>query len=469
MIRNTLRTIRPKVIVPRISRPAQHKPQMAANYITPKAKILAWCIFLVFFIEQGTLGLFPKQLYFLYRNVRISDFLIYGLIIYSFFNAKEYYSYYSSKLTIIIKVLLIYFLFHFIVSAISFDYNIVEYFFRLKGVWSGFMLFPFLLLMKRGGVNYLIKLIFPVAVVSNILYILSALTGIAFMPGLGIDVQNLPGGIQVFRVFGGTFYGEFFFLGFIFKWITTRFRVIELFPVILFIIPHILAFGRSAWVYFSFCILLMMLWNMLRKKDFKLLVRQIVIISLLGMAVIYTFTRFVPRADFLAIALQARVEQGKDDYLEETGTYGSRLANIQALIDLWYNSNVFFGIGMHPLWVVKPETVEESIYAWGFSDVKWASILAAYGITGIAIAIFYQIYYFLISFNIARKKKTVDLYSFFAIAMLAQLLFDSIINYSYNLFTLGLWGMSMYVAFLSASVIYSYVNLQNEEVSASHN
>ena len=37
---------------------------------------------------------------------------------------------------------------------------------------------------------------------------------------------------------------------------------------------------------------------------------------------------------------------------------------------------------MHPLWVIKPETVEEYSYTWGFSDVGWASVLAAYGLVG---------------------------------------------------------------------------------------
>jgi hypothetical protein len=45
---------------------------------------------------------------------------------------------------------------------------------------------------------------------------MSAVTGIAFLPDIGIAEQNLPGGLKVFRVYGGTFYGELFFLGFIY-------------------------------------------------------------------------------------------------------------------------------------------------------------------------------------------------------------------------------------------------------------
>ena len=59
------------------------------NYLTANAKILAWGIFLIFFIENGTLGLIPKDFYFVYRNMRISDFLLYGLTIYSFYDAKD--------------------------------------------------------------------------------------------------------------------------------------------------------------------------------------------------------------------------------------------------------------------------------------------------------------------------------------------------------------------------------------------
>lgn len=463
MLRISSNILRPKTIQHRLSTGLKKQEELAKfkeNFISPQAKILAWFIFLYFFIESGTLGLLPKQVYYVYRNIRFSDLILYGLIIYSFFRAKEFYEYYGSKLTIIIKILLFYFAFQFIVSAILYDYSLVEYFFRLKVLWATFMVFPFLLLMKRNGVTYLIKLILPVAIVSNILYILSSLTGIAFLPDIGIEKQDLPGGLQVYRVYGGTFFGQMFFLGFIFKWITDKFRVYQLGLVILFVIPHILAFGRSAWMYFSFTIVIMFILNVLRKKDFKIIIRQSVLIVVLILTIIYSFNKLIPQATYLTDALEARVEQGKDDYMKEKGTYGSRLANINALIDLWSNSNVVFGIGMHPMWVIKAETEEEKIYVWGFSDVKWASVLAAYGISGIAIAAFFQIFFFIIGFRVLRKKKNMDIYAFFSTVLLSQLMFDSLINYSYNLFTMGHWGLSTSVSFCIAAVIFNYENIK---------
>src|SRR5205814_7430741 len=65
------------------------------------AKLLAWGIFLIFFIENGTIGLLPKQAYFVYRNVRISDLLLYFLAVYSLFNTKEFAELYKSRNLII--------------------------------------------------------------------------------------------------------------------------------------------------------------------------------------------------------------------------------------------------------------------------------------------------------------------------------------------------------------------------------
>ena len=191
-----------------------------SNFLTQNAKILAWGLFLFFFIENGTLGLVPRQFYFVYRNMRISDFLLYGLTLYSFYNIKEFLPLYKSKAFLLPKLLLTYFIFQFIFSFLKYDYNLFEFFFRLKGLWMCFLVFPFLLLLKRNGLGYLIKLMLPVAVVSNILYIMSAVTGTAFLPDIGIAEQSLPGGLKVFRVYGGTFYGELFFLGFIYTWMT---------------------------------------------------------------------------------------------------------------------------------------------------------------------------------------------------------------------------------------------------------
>lgn len=430
------------------------------NYLTINAKLLAWGIFLIFFIENGTLGLIPKQFYFVYRNMRISDFLLYALTIYSLYEVKEYRNLFSSRALLIPKLLLIYFLFQFIISSIMYDYNFIELFFRLKGIWMCFLVFPFLLLIKRRAFGYLVKLMLPVAIVSNALYILSALTGIAFLPDIGISEQNLPGGLKVFRVYGGTFYGELFFLGFIYYWLTKKFRVYQLFLAILFIIPHILAFGRSAWIYFILTIAIMIIWYTLKKRAFKFAFRQIVVMAVLLGGLGYAFTRFLPQSDYYIEAIGARVEQGQEDYKYKEGTYGTRIANIEALLRLWQSSNIFIGIGMHPLWVVKPETVEENIYAWGFSDVGWASVLTAYGLVGFILAVLFQVYYFVISIKLLKQTKYNDLLIFFVLVFLSRLFFDSVLNITYSALSVGLWGFWT-TTFYIAAIVYKYENINN--------
>jgi len=430
------------------------------NYLTLNAKLLAWGIFLIFFFENGTLGLIPKQFYFVYRNMRISDFLLYALTAYSLFNVKEFSKYYHSRALLLPKILLVYFLFQFVVSSIMYDYNFIELFFRLKGIWMCFLIFPFLLLIKRRALGYLIKIMLPVAIVSNFLYILSAITGVAFLPDIGISEQNLEGGLKVFRVYGGTFYGELFFLGFIYQWMTKKFRVYQLFLAILFIIPHILAFGRSAWVYFALTIILMLIWYAVKQKEFRVALRQIIIVTVLLSALLYTFTRFLPQSDYLIDALEARVAQGQEDYKYKEGTYGTRLANIAALITLWQSSNIFIGIGMHPLWVVRPETVEETIYAWGFSDVGWASVLTAYGLIGFLLAVLFQIYYLVLCLKIMKNSMHNDLLVFFVIVYFSRLIFDTFVNYSYSGLSVGLWGFFS-STFYIAALVYKYENIKD--------
>jgi len=427
------------------------------NYLTQNAKVLAWGLFLFFFIENGTLGLVPKQFYFIYRNMRISDFLLYGLTLYSLYNAKEYTNLLKSRSFLIPKLLMFYFIFQFLLSFLLYDYNILEFFFRLKGLWMCFLVLPFMLLLKRGGLGYLIKLMLPVAIVSNILYIMSALTGIAFLPDIGIAEQNLPGGLKVFRVYGGTFYGELFFLGFIYTWITKKFKTYQLFLAILFIIPHILAFGRSAWIYFSFTVVVMLIWHALRVKEFRTVLRQIVIVAILGGGLLYGFIKFVPTSDYLVNAIDARVTQGQDDLKYKEGTYGSRLANIAAMLTLWENNNIFFGIGMHPLWVVSPLTVEETIYAWGFSDVGWASVLVAYGLFGFTLAVLFQIYYLINTFKVMKNTRNNDILVFLILVFFTKLFYDSVINYSYMGLTVGLWGFWS-VSISIAALVYKYEN-----------
>jgi hypothetical protein len=430
-----------------------------SSIIPQNAKLLAWGIFLIFFIENGTLGLIPKQYYFVYRNVRISDLLLYGLTLYSLYNNKEFYKLFKSKALIIPKLILLYLLFQFIMSSILYEYNPIEFFFRLKGIWMSMLVFPFLLLLQRNGFGYLIKLILPVAVVSNILYILSAITGIKFLPEIGIAEQSLPGGLKVFRVYGGTFYGELFFLGFIYYWITKKFRLYQLGLTIIFIIPHILAFGRSAWTFFSLTIIFMLIWYALKKREFRVAFRQIIIFSILGVTLIYAFIKLIPHSDYMLEAIEARIIQGQEDIKFKEGTYGTRIANIQAMINLWQSTNIFVGIGMHPMWVVKPETAQEVIYAWGFSDVGWASVLTAYGLIGFILAIIFQLYYFINAAKILRQSIYNDILIFFVLVFFSRMFFDSVINFTYAGLTVGLWGFFS-SAFYIAALVYKkeYIN-----------
>lgn len=423
------------------------------------AKMLAWGVFLFYFIESGTLGLLPQNFYFVYRNIRVSDFIMYGLTIYSLFCTKDFRKVYQSKASVILKLMLLYLLAQFFVSCTLYDYNVLEYFFRLKGIWTSFMVFPIMLLIERKAFGYIIKLVLPVAIVSNVLYILSSITGVAFLPGIGIVKQSLPGGLEVFRVYGGTFYGEWFFLGFIYTWVTSKFRLYQLPLVILFALPQILAFGRSAWIYYVLTIIVMMVWFAMKKKNFKVAFKQVILISVLGLVLVYTFMKFIPNSDYLSNAIQARILQGQDDYTNNEGTYGTRLASVDALIQLWLNNNVLFGIGMHPLWVVKAETVEEVIYAWGFNDVGWASILAAYGLVGFLLALYFQSSFMYYGLKILKNTKQYDVYTFLVLAFVVRLFFDSVINYSYAFFTTGLWGFESTVLFVAALVCkYEHLN-----------
>jgi hypothetical protein len=426
-------------------------------FLTRNAKFLAWVIFFIFFIENGTLGLIPRQFYYLYRNVRISDILMYAVIIYSLFNIKEYWDLYSSRAFIIVKIFLTYIILQFIGSAIVYDYNnVIEFFFRLKGVWFSFLVFPYMLLLKRKALPYLIKIVFPFAVISNILYIISSVTGVAMMPDISVVKLKLPGGIEVSRVFGGTFFGEIFFLGFIYLWITKKFKLYQLFFVILFIVPHILAFGRAAWIFFIFTIVLIYFWNLLKNKNIKVLIRQVALTIILVASLIYGLREFVPQSDTLAEALGSRLEQGQENVEYKEGTYGTRLLNIAALTNLWLDNNILVGIGMHPMWVIKPETAEESIYAWGFSDIRWAGVLAAYGLIGFILAIVFQIYYMVISLKILKHNVKNDLLIFFILVFLSQLLFDSFINYTYYLTTIGLLGISSSTCLFLTALIYKH-------------
>jgi hypothetical protein len=423
--------------------------------IKPNAKLLAITFFLYFFIESSTLGLIPKQFYFVYRNIRISDLLLYAMTIYSFYNIKEYRELFASNMLIIPKLFLTYLFVQFIVSSILYAYNPLELFFRLKNIWSSFLIFPMLLLLKRKGFGYLVRLILPVAIVSNVLYILSAVTGVAFLPDVDIAQQNLPGGLKVYRVFGGTFYGELFFLGFVYIWITKKFSFYQAMLAMLFITPHILAFGRNAWFYFTFSVVVMLIWNAMRKRDFRTAFRQFAIVTVFAGLLFVVFSRFIPESDVMFEAIEARVQQGESDLKYNEGTYASRMANLTALLQLWQSGNVLFGIGMHPMWIIKPLTVEENIYAWGLSDIGWAGVLTAYGLVGFLLALIFQIYYFVKSYGICKNTRYTDILVFFALVLLIRLFFDSVISYSYKGLSTSIFGFGA-IAISIAALVYKF-------------
>jgi hypothetical protein len=315
-----------------------------------------------------------------------------------------------------------------------------------------FLVFPFLLLLKREGLGYLAKIILPFAVISNIFYILSATSGVTLMPDTDIVQQDLPGGLKVYRVFGGTFFGEVFMLGIIFYWNEYRFKLLYVPFVILFGLPHLLAFGRGAWISFALTIFFIIIWSSIRKHNLKTFIRQVVTIMVTVSVFAYVYNQFVPRSEELTEAIEARIQQGQEDYRYGEGTYGTRMANIQALLNLWL-TNPIFGIGMHPMWVIKPVTTEENIYSWGFSDVRWASVLAAYGAIGFLFAILFQLFYVIFSFRLLREIRTIDISYFFLLIFLTGMLRDTIISYSFILTTVNLFALGTLVAFTSQTCV----------------
>lgn len=437
------------------------------EYITSlKSRGVALAIFLYYFIESGTLGLLPEKLYFVYRNMRISDFILYALIVYSLICYKEYKDLFKSRSFLIVKLFLAYIVLEFAVSFLRYEFNPIEYFFRLKGLWSSFLILPYMLLIKRSGLPFLVKLIFPVAVISNFLYLLTALTGIPFLPDVNIIRQQLPGDIEVYRVYGGTFYGELFFLGFIYFWITKRFRMWQMFFVVLFAFPHVLAMGRLAWLGFSFTIIVMIILNSLRKRDFRIVFRQALIIIVLSVSLVISFLRFIPESEFYVRALNSRLFQGQDDVKYSEGTYGTRIITQNSvLVSLWEKNDLFLGIGMHPMWVVGPDTKEELLYNSAFSDVGWPAVLAAYGIIGFGISLVLQLYYMFISFRIIRNSKDQGLYTFLINLLFAKLVFDSVVGFSYILVSAGLWGFFGLLNIYLPVLVYLYEQNKSESVN----
>lgn len=423
-----------------------------------RARALALAIFFYHFFENGTLGILPEKMYYVYRGIRISDIIQYGLIVYSLLCISEYRDYVKSKSFIIIKLLLLYFVLEFIISYFRYHFNFIEFLFRLKGLWSSFLIFPYLLLFRRGGLTFLIKIIFPVACISNILYLITAITGVALLPDVSIIKQRLPGDIEVFRVYGGTFFGEYFFLGFIYYWITQKFKVYQVAFAILFILPHILAFGRGAWVFFVICILLMLLLNSLRKREFRILIRQTVIIVIMAISLMFAFIKFIPESDFYVDALNARIFEAQDDIQHKEGTYGTRvLMQNSALVNLWLNDNLLIGVGMHPMWVYRPESFEEQVYYSAFSDVSWPSVLAAYGLIGFALSAFFQLFFLYNSFRMLRRQEVSSMLNFLLTLIFSKMFFDTFINFSFGILSVGLWGMFGVMNFFTAVMVYAYV------------
>lgn len=430
-----------------------------------RARVLAICIFLYYFIENGTMGLVPQKFYIVYRSIRISDMLLYGMVAYSIYHWKEYRDLFKSKSFLLVKIFLFYLMFEFAVSFLRYGFNPVEYFFRLKGIWTSFLVFPYLLLVKRNGFPFLIKIIFPVAIISNLLYIITALTGIPFLPDVSIIKQRLPGDIEVFRVFGGTFYGELFFLGTVYFWITKRFKAWQMGLVILFIIPHILAFGRLAWVGFVFTILVMIVLNSLNKRNYHILLRQAVIMIIMGICLFYAFIKFIPESDYYLDALNARVFQGQEDVKHDEGTYGTRvIMQNSALVNLWLHNDLFLGVGFHPMWVLGPESREEAVIYGAFCDVTWPSVLAAYGLIGFILALFIQVYYIYLSFKILRNSPQPNLYTFILILLFAKLVFDSTVGFSYIFLSTGLWGFFTGLNIYIPVLVYMYEDYRKKAI-----
>jgi len=418
-------------------------------------KFLAIAIFAFYFIQQGTVNLIPEKYLYVYRGLNISDLILCALLFYSAVYYKEYKDLFKSKSFLIVKIILFYFIFEFFISYLRYGFNPVEYFFRLKGVWCQFLIFPFLLLLKRDGFDFLIKLIFPVAIISNILYIPSALTGTPFLNGVTIIRQQLPGGMEVYRVYGGTFFGELFFLGMIYYWITKKFKVLYIFPIVLFIIPHILAFGRGAWAYFIFTIMFIVAVNFLKKKLFRILLKHTIVLVILSVTVTYIFILFIPESDYYIRALGSRITQGQEDVTYSEGTYGTRVLQNNALLKLWSKNDLFLGIGMHPMWIEGPQSYEETVYYSSFSDAGWTAVLTAYGIIGLILAIIFQGQYIFISFKLLRVVKEDSLEGFFLIILLSKLLFDTIISFSFAFVSLNLWGL-YYIYYYIPFIVYIY-------------
>jgi hypothetical protein len=233
--------------------------------------------------------------------------------------------------------------------------------------------------------------------------------------------------------------------------------------MVLFIIPHILAFGRGAWVSFAFTIFIMVVLHSLRKRQFKVLFRQAVVLILMSGAVVFSFIQFIPESDYYIDAVKARLTQGQEDIKYSEGTYGTRiLMQNNALTKLWSENDLFLGVGMHPMWWLNLKHGRTTCYG-AFCDVGWPAVLAAYGLIGMLFAVILQFYFIFISYKLIRKIPEGSISAFFLVVFLSKLLVDTLISFSISFVSTGLWGF-FFIYFYIAFVAYSYEKNKEKEL-----
>jgi lipid-A-disaccharide synthase-like uncharacterized protein len=161
--------------------------------------------------------------------------------------------------------------------------------------------------------------------------------------------------------------------------------------------------------------------------------------------------------------------QGTEDYKYSEGTYRTRMENNVALTDLWLNTNVLFGVGMAPFWVIKPETTEETIYLWGFSDLRWSAVLAAYGLIGFLLAAAFQIYFLYLTFRTLKRARDTSIGIFFVLMMLGGLIFDTFINFTLNLISVTVYGIAYMMTFYISMLVYEHEKIKKIELQEMQN
>ena len=229
------------------------------------------------------------------------------------------------------------------------------------------------------------------------------------------------------------------------------------------IIPQILTFGRATWASIIFAVFAMIIFNIWKKKDIKVLFRQILIILVLLSTLVFCFLKFVPNSDFYVQAIGARLMQGRDEVKYDEGSFGERTVfDNEILLRLWSKSNLFFGIGMNPFWINNQESREERIIYIALCDVFWPGILAVYGMVGLAIALFFQFYYIKLSFKLIKNSKYANVLTFILITMFTKMTFDTFITYSYVFTSIGILGLGTVMSFMVAIAVFCNEKQKNE-------